>query len=54
MTAAEPRTRVRPGWITGFALAWLGVWLAQLTVIQLLLPVQVAALGGTVELTGSR
>lgn len=45
MIAVEPRTRVGASWVTGFALAWLGVWLAQLTVIQLLLPDQVAALG---------
>lgn len=43
MTVAEPVTRVGPRWIGGFAVAWLGVWLAQLTVIQLLLPAQVAA-----------
>ncbi len=37
----EPRRRVGSGWIGFFALAWLGVWLAQLTPIQLLLPSQV-------------
>ncbi|MGT2426209.1 MFS transporter [Amnibacterium kyonggiense] len=42
MTVVEPASRVGPGWIGGFAVAWLGVWLAQLTVIQLLLPAQVA------------
>jgi MFS family permease len=42
MTATEPVTRVGAPWISGFAVAWLGVWLAQLTVIQLLLPAQVA------------
>jgi MFS family permease len=40
--ALEPTVRVRPRWIAGFSTAWLGVWLAQLTVIQLLLPAQVA------------
>lgn len=42
MTTVEPEARVGPAWITGFTLAWLGIWLAQLTVIQLLLPQQVA------------
>jgi MFS family permease len=38
---AEP-TRAVPGrWISLFAVAWLGVWMAQLTPIQLLLPTQV-------------
>ncbi|RIX31361.1 MFS transporter [Amnibacterium setariae] len=31
--------------MAGFAIAWLGVWLGQLTVIQLLLPTQVADTG---------
>jgi len=43
MTVTEPTVRVGARWIGGFATAWLGVWLAQLTVIQLLLPAQVAA-----------
>lgn len=38
---AEPRRRVSAGWITLFATAWLGIWMAQLTPIQLLLPQQV-------------
>jgi MFS family permease len=42
MTLAEPTVRVGRSWIGLFAVAWLGVWLAQLTVIQLLLPAQVA------------
>lgn len=42
MTVAEPVARVRRGWIARFALAWLGVWLAQTTVVQLLLPAQIA------------
>jgi MFS family permease len=42
VTVAEPVARVRRGWIARFALAWLGVWLAQTTVVQLLLPAQIA------------
>lgn len=38
---AEPRRRVSASWITLFATAWLGLWMAQLTPIQLLLPQQV-------------
>lgn len=38
---AEPRKLVTGGWIAAFAAAWLGIWMAQLTPIQLLLPVQV-------------
>lgn len=38
---AEPTRRVGGPWITAFASAWLGIWLAQLTPIQLLLPQQV-------------
>jgi MFS family permease len=38
---AEPTTPVAGGWIALFATAWLGVWMAQLTPIQLLLPQQV-------------
>jgi MFS family permease len=41
VTALEPTARVGSRWIAGFAFAWLGVWLAQTTVIQLLLPAQV-------------
>ena len=40
---AEPRVRVPGRWIALFAVAWLGVWMAQLTPIQLLLPLQVEA-----------
>ncbi|TXN31138.1 MFS transporter [Lacisediminihabitans profunda] len=40
---AEPRARVRGRWISLFAAAWLGVWMAQLTPIQLLLPLQIEA-----------
>ena len=38
---AEPTRRVSGAWIALFAIAWLGVWMAQLTPIQLLLPAQV-------------
>lgn len=38
---AEPTRRVGGGWIALFAMAWLGIWMAQLTPIQLLLPQQV-------------
>ena len=38
---AEPVRRVGGGWIALFAAAWLGVWMAQLTPVQLLLPVQI-------------
>ena len=40
---AEPTTAVTGGWIALFATAWLGIWMAQLTPVQLLLPVQVEA-----------
>lgn len=40
---AEPKRPVSGGWIALFAVAWLGVWMAQLTPIQLLLPAQVEA-----------
>ncbi|MCU1507883.1 MAG: transporter [Glaciihabitans sp.] len=38
---AEPTRRVHAGWITLFATAWFGIWMAQLTPIQLLLPQQI-------------
>jgi MFS family permease len=38
---AEPTRRVGGGWIALFATAWFGIWMAQLTPIQLLLPTQV-------------
>ena len=45
---AEPKKKVRAGWIALFATAWLGIWMAQLTPVQLLLPVQIEAqLGAT-------
>jgi MFS family permease len=37
----EPQRRVGGGWIALFAAAWLGVWMAQLTPVQLLLPLQI-------------
>jgi MFS family permease len=40
---AEPTKAVTGGWIALFAAAWLGIWMAQLTPVQLLLPVQVEA-----------
>ncbi len=41
---AEPKRNVSAGWIALFATAWLGIWMAQLTPIQLLLPLQIAGL----------
>ena len=38
---AEPVKKVSGGWIALFATAWLGIWMAQLTPIQLLLPKQI-------------
>jgi MFS family permease len=40
---ADPVRRVTGGWIALFATAWLGIWMAQLTPVQLLLPMQVEA-----------
>lgn len=40
---AEPTRAVTGGWIAAFATAWLGIWMAQLTPVQLLLPVQIEA-----------
>lgn len=39
----EPVHRAPPRWIAAFATAWLGIWMAQLTPVQLLLPLQVEA-----------
>ncbi|WP_373418153.1 MFS transporter [Arthrobacter sp. BF1] len=39
--AAVPTRRVGGRWILFFALSWFGVWIAQLTPVQLLLPLQV-------------
>lgn len=44
---AEPRRRVSARWIALFATAWFGIWMAQLTPIQLLLPQQVNAANPT-------
>ncbi|CAN5350594.1 MFS transporter [soil metagenome] len=38
---AEPKRKVTAGWIALFATAWFGIWMAQLTPVQLLLPIQV-------------
>jgi MFS family permease len=38
---AEPKRKVTAGWIALFATAWFGIWMAQLTPVQLLLPLQV-------------
>ncbi|MES2170388.1 MAG: MFS transporter [Actinomycetota bacterium] len=38
---AEPKRLVPAAWIALFATAWLGIWMAQLTPIQLLLPTQI-------------
>ncbi|WP_353807543.1 MFS transporter [Agromyces sp. SYSU T00194] len=43
----RPQERVGGGWIAAFATAWLGLWMAQLTPVQLLLPTQVDALVAT-------
>ncbi|HWH98313.1 MAG TPA: MFS transporter [Pseudolysinimonas sp.] len=41
---AEPTLRVPSRWMAAFATAWLGIWMAQLTPVQLLLPLQVEQL----------
>jgi MFS family permease len=40
----EPTRRVAGRWIAAFAVAWLGIWMAQLTPVQLLLPEQIDAI----------
>ncbi|GAA2028795.1 MFS transporter [Agromyces tropicus] len=40
---ADPTRPVGAGWMAGFAAAWLGIWMAQLTPVQLLLPAQIDA-----------
>ena len=40
---AEPTRAVSAGWIAAFATAWFGIWMAQLTPVQLMLPQQVEA-----------
>ena len=37
---AEPTVHVRRGWITGLSLASLGMWMASLTPLQVLIPIQ--------------
>jgi hypothetical protein len=49
----EPRRRVGTGWVTAFAIGWLGIWMAQLTPVQLLLPLQVAAAQPGTDWVGS-
>lgn len=46
---AEPRRKVTARWIALFATAWLGIWMAQLTPIQLLLPSQIDQLLDTTD-----
>ena len=41
------------GWIALFATAWLGIWMAQLTPVQLLLPTQIDGLVGSASGTES-
>jgi MFS family permease len=41
---AEPTVHVRWGWITGLGLASLGMWMAALTPVQILLPLQLEGL----------
>lgn len=41
---SEPVTRVPGRWVAAFATAWLGIWMAQLTPVQLQLPAQVESL----------
>ena len=43
---AEPTRKVGGAWIALFATAWLGIWMAQLTPVQLLLPNQIAGVLG--------
>jgi MFS family permease len=43
LALAEPSVHVRWGWITGLSLASLGMWMASLTPVQILLPLQLQA-----------
>ncbi len=43
LALAEPTAHVRWGWITGLSLVSLGMWMAGLTPIQILLPLQLQA-----------
>jgi MFS family permease len=40
LTLAEPSVHVKRGWIAGLGLASLGMWMASLTPIQVILPIQ--------------
>jgi MFS family permease len=40
LALAEPTVHVKKGWITGLSLASLGMWMASLTPIQVILPLQ--------------
>ena len=40
LALAEPSVHVRPGWVAGLGLANLGMWMASLTPIQVILPIQ--------------
>jgi MFS family permease len=40
LALAEPSVHVNKGWITGLSLASLGMWMASLTPIQVILPIQ--------------
>lgn len=50
---AEPKRGVPARWIALFALAWFGIWMAQLAPIQLLLPLQVDAILNPLDWTES-
>ncbi len=50
---AEPTRKVSARWIALFATAWLGIWMAQLTPVQLLLPQEVDALASGDDWTQS-
>jgi MFS family permease len=43
LALAEPTVHVRWGWISGLSLASLGMWMAGLTPVQILLPLQLQA-----------
>ena len=45
----EPTQRVPARWMAAFATAWLGIWMAQLTPVQLLLPRQIDDLRTSVD-----
>lgn len=49
--AGRSGTRVGPGWLTLFGLAWLAIWTVQLTPVQLLLPLQLDTPGGESDWT---